>query len=362
MNILIVTATDSSYNSLRPDSEILTGLAKSGHNLTVITHADSEYAQRFRDCGIEVIDGHPSKKISPKCIKIIRQLLKTRHYDIVYATSSKSIPNAAFGCIGFPVKFVTYRGTTGGLYRHDPSAYLTHLHPRVNGIICVSDAVREDVAKRVWKNRKNVVTIYKGHELSWYDKSPADLSEFGISKNDFTVICAVNARPSKGIAVMIEAANYLSDIENLHVLLVGKNMDKEPYNSLIKNNKMRKRIHLAGYRHDAPELIMASDILVQPSISGEGLPRAMMEAMGYGTPAVVTTTGGGKEVMEEGVTGFVVPVKDPVAIADRVRKLYQQPELVKEMSKRCKEKLQGEFSSRRTVENYIKYFESLIGS
>jgi len=362
MNILIVTATDSSYNSLRPDSEILVGLAKSGHKLTVITHADSEYAQRFRDCGIEVIDGHPSKKISLKCIKKIRRLLKTRHYDIVYATSSKSIPNAAFGCIGFPVKFITYRGTTGGLYRHDPSAYLTHLHPRVDGVIGVTNAVRDDVAKRVWKNKQNVVTIYKGHELSWYNKQPADLSEFGISENDFTVICAVNARPSKGIAVMIEAASYLADIENLHILLVGRNMNKEPYDSLIKNNKMRERIHLTGYRHDAPELIMASDILVQPSVSGEGLPRAMMEAMGYGTPSVITTTGGGKEVMEDGVTGFIVPVKDPKAIADRVRKLYQQPELVKEMSKRGKEKIQNEFSSRRTVENYIKYFESIIKS
>ena len=362
MNILIVTATDSSFNSLRPDAEIPIGLAQNGHNVTIITHADSEYAQRFRDNGIEVVDGHPSKKISFKCIGTIRRLLKTKNYDIVYATNSKSIPNAAFACIGFPVKLVTYRGTTGGLYRHDPSAYLTHLHPRVNGIICVSNAVREDVAQRVWKNKHNVVTIYKGHELAWYNKSAADLTEFGISEKDFTVICAVNARPSKGIAVMIEAANDLADIENLHILLVGRNMDKEPYNSLIKNNKMKERIHLTGYRHDAPELIVASDVLVQPSISGEGLPRAMMEAMGYGTPSVITTTGGGKEVIEDGVTGFVVPVKDPKAIADRVRKLYQQPELVKDMSKRGKEKIQNEFSSTKTVENYIKYFKSLIKS
>ena len=362
MNILIVTATDSSFNSLRPDSEIYIGLAQRGHKLTIITHGDSEYAQRFRDCGIEVIDGHPSKKISLKCIKLIRNQLKTRDYDIVLATNSKSIPNAAFACIGIAVKLITYRGTTGGLYRHDPSAYLTHLHPRVDGVICVSNAVREDVASHIWKNKHNVVTIHKGHDLSWYNKPAADLTEFGISKNDFTVICAVNARPSKGIAMMIEAANYLADIDNLHILLVGKNMDKEPYSSLIKNNKMKERIHLTGYRHDAPELIVASDVLVQPSISGEGLPRAMMEAMGYGTPPVVTTTGGGKEVIEDGITGFVVPVKDPAAIADRVRKLYQQPELVKSMSQRCKEKIQNEFSSGRTVENYIKYFESLIKS
>ncbi|MDH5765551.1 MAG: glycosyltransferase family 4 protein [Gammaproteobacteria bacterium] len=360
MNILIITATDSSFNSLRPDSEIYIGLARQGHNVTIITHGDSEYAQRFRDSGIETINGHPKRKISLKCIKLIRNLLKNRHFDIVLATNSKSIPNAAFACIGLPVKFITYRGTTGGLYRHDPSAYLTHLHPRVDGVICVSNAVREDVASHIWKNKDNVVTIHKGHDLSWYNKSPANLSEFGITKDDFTVICAVNARPSKGIAMMIEAGNYLADIKNLHLLLVGRGMDKEPYKTLIKNNKMKTRIHLTGYRHDAPELIVASDVLVQPSISGEGLPRAMMEAMGYGTPPVITTTGGGKEVIEDGVTGFVVPVKDPEAIADRVRILYQQPDLVKAMSERCKEKIHSEFSSKKTVENYIKYFESMI--
>lgn len=360
MNILIVTATDSSFNSLRPDSEIYIGMAQLGHQITIITHGDSEYAQHFKDCGIEVIDGHPSRKISFKCIKLIRSLLKNRRFDIVLATNSKSIPNAAFACIGFPVKLITYRGTTGGLYRHDPSAYLTHLHPRVNGVICVSNAVRDDVATHVWKNQHNVVTIYKGHDLTWYNKSAADLTEFGITNNDFTVICAVNARPSKGIAMMINAANYLADIDNLHILLVGRGMDQEPYSSLIKNNKMRDRIHITGYRHDAPELIVASNVLVQPSISGEGLPRAMMEAMGYGIPPIITTTGGGKEVIQDGITGFVVPVKDPEAIADRIRKLYNQPALIESMSKNCKEKIKTEFSSQRTVENYIKYFESII--
>jgi len=360
MNILIFASSDSSFNSIRPEAEIYIGMVKQGHNVTVVTHGDTEYSNIFKEKGIKVISHHPIHKISFKSIAIIRNELQSNHYDIVYATNSKTIPNAAFACKGIPVKLITYRGTTGGLYRHDPSAYLTHLHPRVDGIICVSEAVREDVIQRVWKNKNNVVAIHKGHNLSWYNKPPADLSEFGITRGDLTIICAVNARPSKGISVMLEASNYLSDISNLHLLLVGKNMDTEPYESLIKNSKMCARIHVAGYRFDAPELIHASDILVQPSISGEGLPRAVMEAMGYGTPVVITTTGGGKEVIEDGVTGFIVPTKDPEAIATKVRQLFQNPELTLKMSKNCKEKLRTDLSSHRTVTRYIEYFESLL--
>jgi glycosyltransferase involved in cell wall biosynthesis len=159
---------------------------------------------------------------------------------------------------------------------------------------------------------------------------------------------------------MLEASNYLSDINNLHILLVGKDMDVEPYNSLIKNSNMCSRIHTTGYRFDAPELIHASNILVQPSISGEGLPRAVMEAMGYGTPVVITTAGGGKEVVDDGVTGFIVPTKDPEAIANKVRQLYQQPQLALQMSNNCKEKLRTDLSSQHTVDRYIKYFESQL--
>jgi glycosyltransferase involved in cell wall biosynthesis len=360
MNILVFCSANSSFNSIRPEAEIYIGLARRGHNLTIVTHGDSEYAERFRAEGIEVIDGHPRNKISLRAIRLIRRLLRERQFDIVYATNSRTIPNAAFACIGMPVKLVAYRGTTSGLYRHDPSSYLTLLHPRVDGIICVSDAVRDIVQHQVWGNRCSIVTIHKGHDLAWYDQTPADLSEFGISADDFTVICVINARPSKGLSVMLDATHKLDQLKHLHLLLVGKNIDQPPYIELINGSPLRERIHVAGYRHDAPELIAASDLLVQPSISGEGLPRTVMEALGYGTPPVITTTGGGKEVIRDGVNGFVVPVRNPDAIAARVIQLYNDPALLQQLAAQCRDTLAGEFSLQATVTRYEEYFGSLL--
>ena len=142
--------------------------------------------------------------------------------------------------------------------------------------------------------------------------------------------------------------------------MVGKNIDKAPYAEQIANNDMRDRIHLTGYRHDAPQLIAASNVLVQPSVSGEGLPRAMMEAMSCGVPPVITDTGGGKEIVDDGVTGFIVSVNDADAVADRVRKLYSDPELVAAMSVRCKEKIKNYVSLDKTVDQFVDYFRKLI--
>ncbi len=363
MNILVFASSRASFNSYRPEAEIFCGLAKSGHKVTVMTRANDEQLARYQEAGVKVIDGEATKKICIESIKTLRKELSENDYDIVYATNSKTIPNAGFACIGFDVKFIVYRGTTGGLYRHDPTAYLTILHPRVDGVVCVSDAVREDVAKRIWKNKDNLVTIYKGHNIDWYRNiEPADLSEFGIEEGHFTVICAVNARPSKGIAVMLEASNLLARLPDLHLLLVGRNMDQEPYSSLISESKMKSRIHLAGYRHDVPQLVKSSDLLVQPSISGEGLPRAVMEAMGLATPVVITTTGGGKEVVDDGESGYVVPIKSAEAIAERVEALYHNPELAKEMALRGQQKIESELSSEQTVKNYIDYFRRVSGA
>lgn len=360
MNILVFGSTESSLSSVRPEGEIYIGLAQRGHNLTIVTHGESSYAQRYREHGIEVVDGHPDSKISPQAIRLVRKLLKQRHFDILFASNSRTISNAAIACIGLPIKLIAYRGTTRGLYRHDPSSYLSILNPRVDGVVCVSDAVREAVSARVWGNRKNITTIHKGHDLSWYNRPPADLGEFGIKPTDFVVICVINARPSKGLSVMLEATEFLAHAKNLHLLLVGRNIDSEPYTSQIHNSPMQERIHLAGYRHNAPELIAGSNILVQPSISGEGLPRTVMEALGYGTPPVITTTGGGKEIIKDGVNGFVVPVRDSKAIADRVLQLYNDPKLVETLSSNCRKALETEFSLDGTVEKYIAYFQSML--
>ena len=359
MRILAFPGFANAYNSVRPEVETFIGLANKGHAVTVMIPEDSNALRYYQEAGIKVIFGYPKRKVCLETIKILRAELKLHDYDVVYATNSKTIPNAAFACIGLPVKLVAYRGTTGGLYRHDPSAYLTILNPRIDGVICVSEAVRQDILQQVWKGKDQVVTIHKGHNLAWYDHKAADLSEFGVKETDFTAVCACNVRPSKGIDVMLTAAEQLSELDNFHLLLVGKGLDQEPYRSLIAKHPMKDRIHVTGYRKDAPEIITACDVLVQPSISGEGLPSTVMEAMSCGTPTIVTTTGGGKEVVLDGISGFVIPVKDADKIAEKIRFFHANPQATMEFGSAGKIRLANEFSTKNTVDKFEQYFQQL---
>lgn len=361
MNILIFSSYKDAWNSVRPEAEMFIEMVKLGHSVTVMTQGDAEYVPRFKECGIKVIDCYPRKKVCFKAIKTLRQELKRQHYDIVYAMNSKTIPNAAFACIGFKhTKLVTYRGTVGGLYRHDPTAYLTHLHPRVNGISCVAQAVADDVRKRVWLADENVVTIYKGHDMSWYQAEPTDRADLGISEDAICAICIANARPSKGVHVLLESAAQLADIPNLHILLVGRDMDTEQNLKLAANSGMQQRIHFLGYRKDVPNLLASCDIQIQPSVSGEGLPKTIIEAMAMGVPSIVTTTGGGKELIWEGESGYVIPVRDSQAIADKIRLLSQDKSKRIIMSKRAQSRIREEFSTKATAEQHIAFFHWLL--
>ena len=76
--------------------------------------------------------------------------------------------------------------------------------------------------------------------------------------------------PPKASSVLIEAAGLLADLPNFHLLVVGSGADQPPYLNAIANSPMRERIHLTGLRGDAPQLIAASQVLVQASIDGEG--------------------------------------------------------------------------------------------
>ena len=80
------------------------------------------------------------------------------------------------------------------------------------------------------------------------------------------------------------------------------------------------------------EIMAQHDLLILPSIA-EGFGLVILEAMASGLPVIATPNTGGPDIIEEGVDGFVVPIRDPDAIAHRVLSLHDNPERLEFMSK-----------------------------
>lgn len=362
MNILVFTSTGnlSTLNSQRPELEIYVSLAKNGHKVVLMAQDDGIYCKRLIEHGVEIIHALHSKKIDLKNILLAKKIIKEKKIDIVYATSSRGISNAIFASLCTDVKLVTYRGTTGGLYRHDPSSYLNALNPRVDGVICVSEAVERHVKKQIFSSSKKVVTIYKGHSISWYGQSPASLEEFGSKKENFNVAFVGNIRPHKGLIYVVKAAHELADIKDLHILLIGDKISQEPFLSEIKNSGMSERIHTTGYRSNVPEIVSACDVLIHASTRKEGLPRVILESLASGVPVIASANESSLEIIEDGVNGFIVPIKDAKAIAQKIRELHDSSETLQRLKDHSKNILNGKMSHETTVKEFINYFESLL--
>lgn len=360
MKILAIPNRGRSYNAVRPEAECYISLANAGHEVTLFTCKSNAYYADYKKANINLIELASLRKYSLSVFRQIHRYIKQHNIDIVYATESNGIPNAAFACIGTNAKMIAYRGTTGGMYKTDPSNYLCTLHPRINGYVCVSNAVKRHVTRKVRTAIKSkIITIHKGHDCSWYNEPAVELSTLGSNANNFNILCIGSPRPYKGMQFMLDAMKHLSGLNNIKLILVGDNFNCEPFVSQIKATGMSEHIIETGFRDDVPQIAKACDVLVLPS-EREGLPRVVLESLASGTPVITSANEGAMEIIEEGVNGYVVPLSDGQAIAERIRHVYGDAKELQRLGNGAIETIKTTMSHQKTVSNLISYFQTIL--
>jgi glycosyltransferase involved in cell wall biosynthesis len=359
LKILALPNFGRSYQAVRPEAECYISFAKAGHDVTIMLNEDNAYLDEYLNSDVNVVMLKTPRKYSWAVIRQIHRFIKSHQIDIVYATDSGGIPNAAFGCIGTNAKMIAYRGTTRGMYRRDITNYLCTLHPRIDGYVCLSIAVKDNVEKKVRRAiRPNLEIIYKGHDIAWYRDSPIILENIGASSQKFNLLFLGSNRPSKGQEYMLDAMVHLKDLEDINLIMIGDGFDGEPYQSQIKNTGVADRIIQPGFRSDVPQIAAACDISVLTSLE-EGLSRFLLESLANGTPVITSDCGGPTEFIEDDVNGFIVPIKDGKAVADKVRLLYGDRETLQRLAGNARKTIETNMSHATTVEHMLQYFEKM---
>jgi len=354
VRILVLTASGEPLNSIRPEAEMFIGWHRSGEEVTVMSAADNVYMPMWKAAGLNCIDAEPQGKFDLSMIRRLRGMFQEERFDVVYVLNNKAISCAAWAAIGCKVLLVAYRGQTGNIRWFDPSCYLTLLHPRVDAVLCVANAVRDEL-RRQMRRPQRVVTLYKGHDPQWYRQDPADLQALGIPKDAFVLGCAANLRPRKGVPQLLEALQTLTDLEDLHVLLIGRGMEAASF-----EQGLSPRVHALGFRTDAPELLSACTATVLPALKREGLPKTVIESMVAGVPVLVTDSGGNAELIEHEVSGLVVAPGDVPALAAGIRRLHQERERLPEMGNAARQRIASTFHVKDSIEQSLRFFRDWL--
>lgn len=337
-----------------------------GVDITVITWPGTVNNDALVTAGVPVIPYVLKRKLSPPCIRFIRAELKHGKYDVLHMLDKRATMNGLMASIGIDIKLVAYRGIIGNLAYWSPQSWLYLLNPRIDRIICVCDAIRRyllDLGMPGMRLRRDVpVTIHKGHRPGLYEGDAEDLTKYGIPDDAFVVACTVRAVPRKGVPVFIEAIDGLPPGLNIHFLMAGSKMDSELHQRLVAKNSYAENIHLHGFLKRMPWILKGVDVSVLPSLKREGLPRAMLEAMIAGVVPIVTNSGGSPELVEQGISGFVVEPGDPVAIREKILALYNDREMLGRMSAAAKQRVLTDFTIEKTARETIAVYEDMLKS
>lgn len=146
----------------------------------------------------------------------------------------------------------------------------------------------------------------------------------GINKNDFIFLFVGRLVKDKGVNELVNAFQELNKrYKNIHLVLVGRYEDDlDPLqNKTMKSIKTNPNIHAVGYKHNVIDYFGFADVLTFPSYR-EGFPNVVMQAASMQLNAIVSDINGCNEIIENGVNGWIVDVKNEIALREKMEWCY----------------------------------------
>jgi glycosyltransferase involved in cell wall biosynthesis len=225
-----------------------------------------------------------------------------------------------------------------------------------------SKAVWNDVVRRDRMDPRKLVLIYNAVDPLPFESAQAPREKMrknlGLEGEEKAVIAVANLISYKGHSDLLRAmALALKEVPKTRLLLVGE--DRGIGDSLRQQTSVLgidSRVAFLGQRRDVPELLAASDLSVLASHE-EGFSNVILESMAAGLPVVATDVGGNGEAVVKGETGWLVPAKNPEALANRIVDLLKNPARAREWGMRGKERVAELFNVDRMVKEHLRLYE-----
>jgi glycosyltransferase involved in cell wall biosynthesis len=192
-------------------------------------------------------------------------------------------------------------------------------HRQVDCFVAASDAIRQMlIADGVPEDR--TVTVHEGIDVDHVASIPlVDVHQAFFLPHGAPVVGNIAALvPHKGQRHLIEAAHIVvQKLPDVRFVILGEGELRDALERLVKEYRLEKHVLLPGFRTDVLGCLKSFDLFVMSSIT-EGLGTSLLDAMACSRPIVATEAGGIPEVVQNGVTGVLVPPRDHAAMADAI--------------------------------------------
>ncbi len=235
------------------------------------------------------------------------------------------------------------------------------LSPLVDRFVTVSLDLRRWLVERVGLPETKLVTILNGVDTHRFtdEAREAGRRALGVSEGEQVVGTVGRLDPVKDHAGLLTAfARVKAEQPGASLIVIGDGPCRKELEDLAAALRLTPGVHFLGERTDVPLLLKGMDLFVLPSIA-EGISNTILEAMASGLPVVATCVGGNPEVVEDGVTGALVPPRDPATLARAIVGYLQDPYLRAVQGKAARQRAVDQFDLEQMMGAYRNLYVSL---
>lgn len=189
-------------------------------------------------------------------------------------------------------------------------------------------------------------------------------NDFGLNKEHFVVGFAGRCVWEKGFKELIDAAALLKQNDSIYdeirYLIIGKGQHFSEIKDCIGKKGLDSQFILTGYKESIDYFMSAFDVFVLPSYR-EGMSVSLLEAMALGIPSISTDIRGNRELIEDGKTGILIPVRNSMKLAEAIMIMRDSPEKADEMSICASEHVLKNYNEDILLDNTMNIISKLIG-
>lgn len=237
--------------------------------------------------------------------------------------------------------------------------YWTNFLVRAN--VCVSRGVADYCEREVGLSPSKTVVIPNGVDPQQFDPFlPADLRELGCPSETRIVLTVGRLEPQKGIDLLLEAIKAVTtQVPDVVFVIIGDGPDRTTLQRRAAELQIDRSVRFLGRRHDVPRWYKRATALVLPS-RWEGMPNVVLEAMASGTPVIATRVEGIAELLEDEVSGLVVPVNDAAALSRAIVRLLRESDTRARLANTAQTFLEKHFTTNAMVSRYAELYRKLL--
>lgn len=350
--------------------QLVQHLDRSRYDPGMTVFRSSEYIERnLLPCPVRVLD--ITKLASFRTVfKIVRYVLALRRegYRLVHCFFNDSSMIAPFFLKVLGIRVLVSRRDMGFWYTPRNLVVLRLVGLFVDRYVANSRAVKQFVQQQEWVSDRKISVIYNGYDFSAENANPTVTTKIpGVPDSVPVVGIVANLRPIKRMDTLVEAfALAGKQCPDAYLVIVGDKASKQAAKTLNELEalacrlEIRKRVIFVGRVEDPMPYINRFNVAVLCSES-EGFSNSIIEYMRAVRPIICTDTGGNPEVVQDGHNGFLVPVGDVSALADRLVRLLSDSTLMRRLGEAGYKIVRAYTHTRMVTEQMACYDQILSG-